>query len=548
MSVCTTKDLTHEQKSVLRCITATEAPSCIIEAVAGCGKTTVLLHYLRHAIDVRDRVLFVAFNTTTAQWARDCVGDNDRVSIQTFHAFAHSMLPHRQLDPNATFRVFCDLTAKESQKRKRSHSGNSDDKLSEKQLWTATRRTIDRMRCSGMPPEMALQQYLPDAQTELETDVLRLAARVLGHIIKDPSHSIELDDTVYLAAIDTSLTLPHYQGIVVDEIQDANGAQLILLHRLLKQSGPSCRFLAVGDPKQSIYSFRYAQDAIKGLRRQLHSLQRPVTSLSLSICFRCPQSVIALARSIQPSIQTTAQASKGTVTIRSNVTLSSLLVVLQRRAVATRRPILCIQRFNKPILRLLWAIYQRSEAMTSIHWLSPSILSDLREHLTAMLGLDRGEDGDIADLLRTGLVDDATLRSRWKRYKDTRSAHVWDMNPVVRLAIEQSLCAEWYLFLFDHISAALPSSLTEQTIVLSTIHCTKGLTFPGVVAIVDYNNFGNGGSEGPEESHLLYVALTRTTDGLLFIFTEDPYQAVSPYFQVDDIVQTDGYSHTRDPS
>ena len=548
MPVCPLTDLTDEQRGVLGCITGTEAPSCIIEAVAGCGKTTVLLHYLRHAIDgAKDRVLFVAFNRTTAQWARECVGESKNlVNIQTFHAFAHSMFPQRQLDPDATFSAFSDMTRdrkfEEDTSRKRSLGG--DAMPSEKQLWTATRRTIDRIRCSGMRPDVALTHYLPEAQTEHDRDTLRLAARVLDHIVANPEHSIELDDTVYLAAVDSKLKLPCYQGIVVDEIQDANPAQLILLSRLLEQSGPTCRFLAVGDPKQSIYSFRYAHDAIEGLRTRLGRLHRPVTMLSLSVCFRCPRAVVHLARSIQPSIQTAQGARLGTVAIRGHVT-SNLLSVLQRRAASTNRPILCIQRFNRPILHLLWDVYQRGAAdasTTRIRWLSPSMLTDLREHLAAMLGLG-ASDGDIADVLRTGLVDDATIRSQWRQYKSTRSAHVWDMSPVVRLAIERSLCAEWYTFLLDHISAALPS-LDAVTVVLSTIHCTKGLTFPGVVAIVDYNAFSSGGD--PEASHLLYVALTRTTEGLLFLFTKDPYQSTSPYFQVDDIEQTDGFCHLRD--
>lgn len=49
----------------------------------------------------------------------------------------------------------------------------------------------------------------------------------------------------------------YFQQIIVDEFQDTNGAQLELIELLLNPDYPNLTF--VGDRKQSIYSFRYAQ-------------------------------------------------------------------------------------------------------------------------------------------------------------------------------------------------------------------------------------------------------------------------------------------------
>ena len=49
----------------------------------------------------------------------------------------------------------------------------------------------------------------------------------------------------------------YFEHIIIDEFQDTNGAQLELIKLLLPESEPNITF--VGDRKQSIYGFRYAQ-------------------------------------------------------------------------------------------------------------------------------------------------------------------------------------------------------------------------------------------------------------------------------------------------
>jgi hypothetical protein len=563
MSICDKSDLTPEQNNVLDQVAADASPSCIIEAVAGCGKTTVLLHFLANAVANKKKILFLAFNVSTVEWARQCLQlpkkppppskDADvGVDVQTFHGFAYSMFPGRKLDPNVTFAAFSDvmgtnMDGMEQPKPKRQRIDAEVNK-GDKQLWVAVRRVIQHIRCTGYTPDDYLALHGPQTKGSTETRILDLAHRTLKLATSDVSHRMELEDTVYLAAVDSSIAMPVYDWVVVDEIQDANETQLILLCRLLGQSASS-RILAVGDPKQSIYSFRYANDAINGLRRRLASMERRVQTLNLSVCFRCPRSVIHLARSIQPRMEVAKGAIEGTVGLHrvSSVAAPSLLPALLQRAATSSGQILCIMRYNKPILQILWASFQRSltdHTNPRIGWLSASVLRELREHLQAMLGINEEEDGDIlTDILDEGLLTDRDIYNQWQKYKSTRSAHVWDMNPVVRQALDQSCTAVWYTFLLTHIRESVPDNdnqgSTDPKVIFSTIHCTKGITFRGIVAIFDYNAFGatsDGGTS--EDSHLLYVALTRTTKGLLFVFTQDPYRTISPYFQLDDIQTT----------
>jgi superfamily I DNA/RNA helicase len=562
MSICDKSNLTSEQNDVLDRVADDSSPSCIIEAVAGCGKTTVLLHFLVNAIANKKKVLFLAFNVSTVEWARRCLqlpkkcpsrGADVGVDVQTFHGFAYSMFPGRKLDPNVTFSAFSDAMGTntdsiEQPGPKRQRIDAEVDK-GDKQLWVAVRRIIQHIRCTGYTPDDYLALHGPQTRGSTETRVLNLAHKTLKLATSDVSNRMELEDTVYLAAVDSSIAMPMYDWVVVDEIQDANETQLIMLCRLLDQSDSS-RILAVGDPKQSIYSFRHTNDAINGLRRRLASMERRVQTLNLSVCFRCPRSVINLARSIQPRMEVAKGAIEGTVGLHcvSSVSAPGLLPALLQRAATSSGQILCIMRYNKPILQILWAAFQRSltdRTDPPIGWLSASVLRELRDHLQAMLGINEEDDGDLVDILDECLLTDRHIYNQWQKYKRTRSAHVWDMNPVVRQALDQSCTAAWYTFLLSHIRESVPDNDNQDTnpkVIFSTIHYTKGITFRGIVAIFDYNAFGaasDGGNSGTaEDSHLLYVALTRTTKGLLFVFTQDPYRTISPYFQVDDIQTT----------
>lgn len=88
--------------------------------------------------------------------------------------------------------------------------------------------------------------------------------------------------------------LNHYQQqfrhIIVDEFQDTNDSQLKLIQRLLGQHGS--HVTVVGDEKQSIYGFRFAQP--ENLHRLAESLPH-VTHLTLKSNYRCQPAILDVA-------------------------------------------------------------------------------------------------------------------------------------------------------------------------------------------------------------------------------------------------------------
>lgn len=85
--------------------------------------------------------------------------------------------------------------------------------------------------------------------------------------------------------------LPSYQRMYIDETQDLTAAQIELLNR----ANAICTF--VGDPYQSIYSFRGAD------RLAIEKIRAQTTELPLSVCYRCAKSIVRDAQKVVPHIE-----------------------------------------------------------------------------------------------------------------------------------------------------------------------------------------------------------------------------------------------------
>lgn len=89
-----------------------------------------------------------------------------------------------------------------------------------------------------------------------------------------------------------------FRYVLVDEFQDTNGAQLTLLRQLLALP-PQCNLTVVGDEKQSIYGFRYAQ---KENLRLVFEHYTSVQQVALKTNYRSVPAVLQLANHVTASI------------------------------------------------------------------------------------------------------------------------------------------------------------------------------------------------------------------------------------------------------
>jgi superfamily I DNA/RNA helicase len=116
----------------------------------------------------------------------------------------------------------------------------------------------------------------------------------------------------YVYDIDVEETHNFYaNGIVVHNCQDTNEVRRRLAQWVLRPNG---RMVAVGDPKQSIYGFCGASEgAMDLIKRDMNSIELPLT-----ITYRCPKQIVALAQTLVPDIQAHESSPEGTITAMSS--------------------------------------------------------------------------------------------------------------------------------------------------------------------------------------------------------------------------------------
>jgi superfamily I DNA/RNA helicase len=87
-----------------------------------------------------------------------------------------------------------------------------------------------------------------------------------------------------------------YQHVIVDEFQDLTPGEQQLFLKLKTAGG---QFVALGDPRQSIYAFRGSdRDGLRNLETLLEPTAAPITNLTMTECRRCPAEVVEAANQL----------------------------------------------------------------------------------------------------------------------------------------------------------------------------------------------------------------------------------------------------------
>ena len=139
---------------------------------------------------------------------------------------------------------------------------------------------------------------------KLKDEAIDYAYRILGYSIPEyqPEELVKVsgrkmlmrehDDTLWYAAIYADkLIWPKYDVVLIDEVQDFNVCQIIMTRKLKEQGAI---VVAVGDPNQSIYFFRGADDEAFQKITDLVSGTR--TKYSLPINFRSGGKILEWVR------------------------------------------------------------------------------------------------------------------------------------------------------------------------------------------------------------------------------------------------------------
>jgi superfamily I DNA/RNA helicase len=117
---------------------------------------------------------------------------------------------------------------------------------------------------------------------------------------------IDFDDMILLPLIKNLRVKFQKDVMFLDEAQDLSRARQALARKFLKPNG---RMVIVGDERQAIYGFSGADsEALRSMIEQYSAKVFPLT-----VTWRCPKSVVALAQRIVPDIQAAPNAAEGAV-------------------------------------------------------------------------------------------------------------------------------------------------------------------------------------------------------------------------------------------
>lgn len=286
---------TDEQLEVIDAVGAPgAAPSVMVDALAGCAKSTTLQ---MAAPRVRVPALALAFNKRNAEDLKPRLPGN--FTTKTFNSLGFGAVlratgASARIDDKKLGRLVSEV-AKERRVE-----------LSSEQ-WDELRRLVSKLMQVGLVPGDAGRPLAPDtpetwsaAADELWIDSDGLDFyRDLAREILERNNALtrqgvmSFDDQVYYSACIEG-QFPKYPMIFVDESQDLSP----LNHAQLAQSlRPDGRLVVVGDPLQAIYAFRGA-DAESMLK--LRGLRPDWADRPLRTTFRCPKAIVARQQAHAP--------------------------------------------------------------------------------------------------------------------------------------------------------------------------------------------------------------------------------------------------------
>ena len=272
----------------------------IVRARAGTGKTTTILDAIEFAPE--EKILLAAFNKKIAEELKTKLR-NPKAEAKTLHsvgcAFVFRNWQNCQLDQDRGERLA----------RRCLPPGAPDSVVRLVQRLAAIGKNAAPHPDMDVMVDLAYQFDLdPDDYLEEQGwNVDRVADGAIKamNLALQSDGTMDFDDMVFVP-IRNGWVRPKYNMVVIDEAQDMNASQLILAMKVCKPGG---RIVVVGDDRQAIYGFRGADsNSIDRLKGELVAHEK-----GLTITYRCPKKVVAIAASIVPDYKAADVAPEGMV-------------------------------------------------------------------------------------------------------------------------------------------------------------------------------------------------------------------------------------------
>ncbi|OGL35748.1 hypothetical protein A3F38_00590 [Candidatus Saccharibacteria bacterium RIFCSPHIGHO2_12_FULL_48_21] len=455
----------------------------VIRAYAGCAKTSTCVEGLIR-LPSNLQIIVMAFNTGIRDELTAFLKDYGNILVKSFHQVGLSLAGRRfpgiRVDNQKGYRC--------AEKALDAHFGDKWTRDMVRDVYQLASYGKNTQASAGDLVSVAYLKGYGDDDSETYTPeiVADLAVKAMEHAAND-TKTLDFDDMVWFPS-KFNLLNHKYDLVVVDETQDCNASQLwIVKHSAKLKRG---RIIAVGDEHQAIYGFRGADT--QAIPRMIRELSAKV--LPLSITYRCPKSVVAMAQVYVPDYQAHAEAPEGLI-VKSN--LPDLF--------ANARPgDFVISRKNAPLTRICLGLLKAG---------TPACIAGKNEigaSLIKLLEKAKTDDLDQALGFLAKFADKECARLE-ARNQDKQAELLRDKVEAIEALAEGETTVKGFvrkvetLFVEIKDEAGKEVRLRRPMVVCTSTHKAKGLERDRVFLLE--RTFSD---KGVEERNLRYVAMTRT--------------------------------------
>jgi superfamily I DNA/RNA helicase len=290
--------------------------------------------------------------------------------------------------------------------------------------------------------------------------------------------------------------------IFVDEAQDLSRARQALIRKFLKPN--TGRMVVVGDDRQAIYGFTGADAAaLPNLIELLHATQLP-----LSVTWRCPRAVVALAQSLVPDIEAAPGAAEGRVTDVDGAEATGDLIA----SLGPKDAVLC--RNMAPLIEIAFKMIRAGKPVKVEG-------RNIGDGLVALVQRWKVKTIDTF-LQRLEAYRDREVQKAMAKGNESKQAEVEDRCDT--LHVIASACIEEGKTTVSDMVAWIQNLFADQATnatVCATYHRSKGREWPRVILWEHSERCPSRAARQPwqreQEDNLAYVAFTRAQSELVLV-------------------------------
>lgn len=341
----------------------------------------------------------------------------------------------------------------------------------------------DKKKVNGL-----IGRYQIDFKTvKDQLTAIEILPKVLEKCLEDISR-VDYDDMIWIP-VKANLPVQTFDVLFVDEAQDFDYGQRMLLKKIVGNG----RAVVVGDPRQAIYGFRGAtSNSMDLFHRDLETTNRQISKFPLTICWRCPTSVIREANRYVQNFHARPDAERGTV--YTDVTF----------APKPNDMVLC--RYNAPLVNAFYMLVSKGK---KANILGRDMSSGLRNYVYKISRKHTMSALDFAELLDTHF--EVHHEKLLKEGKLSQANALQDKYECLSIFVCKSNTVGEIL---NEIKKVFETS--DGGVTLSTVHKAKGLENDNVFILATDRMPHPNASDIEEERNICYVAITRAKKNLYY--------------------------------